>query len=416
LISDSNNSFSVSISRYSDTSIPLGMTCKRHLIILILLTFFLSAFAGCQTLVLNGGRTAHPDDWLVDGANPGRDRLIDAQIYPPLTQKWIYNAAAGFGPGSPLIYQDAVVVGTRKGELHAVDLESGRKIGVKNIGESLEGPLLISDGVIYVTNALGKHVLTAYDLVRGERLWFIEGIPIETAPVIIGGQLIAVDVEGNVRSFDISDGSEKWTVSLGAKSSGQTSPIVLEHDRLFLVTNTGKAFMLDGTSGREMWTKDLGIPVYSSPALTGQILLVPTTRGRLFALSSANGATEWVFKASSDFVRISAPATDGRTVYFGTSSGTVYALHASNGTKVWQFDGPDAVTAAPLLTLTHLFFGTMGRMLYGIERDSGEIVWQIKLKGRVKSAMAARDGGLIVLTEPQYVYNFRSEDPDAGTP
>lgn len=392
------------------------MNCKQHSITLTVLTLLLSVIAGCQTLELDGARNARSGDWLVDGASPGRDRLTKAELHPPLKQVWIYNANAGFGPGSPLIYQDAVVVGNRKGELHAVDLESGKKIGFKGIGESLEGPLLIRDGVIYVTNAWGKRVLSAFDLVRGVKLWSIEGIPIETAPVEIDEQLIVVDVEGNVHGLSFADGSELWSVSLGAKTSGQTSPIVLEDDRLFIVTDTGKAFMLDGTSGRELWAVDLGIPVYASPALTGQTLLVPTTRGRLFALSSVDGAAEWIFSAPGDFVQISSPASDGQTVYFGTSSGTLYAVSASNGTKLWQFDGPDAITAPPLLTPTHLFFGTMGRMLYGIERDSGTIVWQTKLKGRVKSAMAARNGDLIVLTEPRYVYNFRSENTDAGTP
>ncbi len=392
------------------------MNCIRHNITLNLPALVLLLIAGCQTLVLDGARKADPDDWLVDGASPGRDRLTEAKIQPPLKQAWLYNANAGFGPGSPLLYQDAVIVGNRTGELHAVDLESGRKIGFKDIGESLEGPLLIRDGVIYITNAWGKRVLTAYDLVKGENLWSVEGIPFETAPVEIDGQLVAVDVEGNVHGLDFADGSELWSVSLGAKTSGQTSPIVLEGDRLFLVTDTGIGFMLDGTSGRELWVVDLGIPVYASPALTGQTLLVPTTRGRLFALSSVDGATEWIFKGLNDFVRISSPAADGRTVYFGTSSGTFYAIDAGNGTKIWQFDGPDAVTAPALLTSTHLFFGTMGRMLYGIERDSGEIVWQTELKGRVKSAMAARNGDLIVLAEPRYIYSFRSEITDAGTP
>ncbi|WP_456428598.1 outer membrane protein assembly factor BamB family protein, partial [Rhodocaloribacter sp.] len=73
----------------------------------------------------------------------------------------------------------------------------------------------------------------------------------------------------------------------------------------------------------------------------------------------------------------------------------------------WTFETPDAITAPPLITRSTVYVGTMGRMLYGVDRSTGAKLWEHRLKGRVKSPMAAREGILVVLTEPHEVYLFR---------
>ena len=56
----------------------------------------------------------------------------------------------------------------------------------------------------------------------------------------------------------------------------------------------------------------------------------------------------------------------------------------------------------------------MGRMLYVLDQKSGAMLWEHELKGRIKSGFALQDGNLIVLTEPRYVYNFKSEVTDVA--
>ena len=51
--------------------------------------------------------------------------------------------------------------------------------------------------------------------------------------------------------------------------------------------------------------------------------------------------------------------------------------------------------------------------------SSGEVTWRTELDGRVKSAMAVADGGLLVVTEPKWVMYFKpaapSVDSESGT-
>ncbi|MCZ6706023.1 MAG: PQQ-binding-like beta-propeller repeat protein [Bacteroidetes bacterium] len=388
---------------------PLNILTNLRLAYLPVVAIAVIASAGCNTLKMGGARNARQGDWLVDGATNGRERHVNVRVQPPLERVWLYNANAGFGTGSPLLYRDAVIVGNRKGELHAVEIETGRSLGVKNLGEAIEGSLLIRNGVLFATHAWGKYVLTAYDLNAGSMVWRVKGVPFETAPVAVDGSLVAIDVEGNIRSFNIDTGDSLWTTKLGARVTVKASPLLLGGNRMFVVSDKGIGFMFDATTGENIWYTDLEDPVYASPTANGDQILVPTTRGRLHSISSSDASLLWTFDRRNETIRFASPATDGSTVYVGTSSGNLFALDSSTGTVVWQFNGPDAITAAPLITDSHIYIGTMGRMLYGLDRKSGHLVWDIKLKGRIKSAMFAKEGELIVLTEPRYVYGFREE-------
>ncbi len=183
---------------------------------------------------------------------------------------------------------------------------------------------------------------------------------------------------------------------------------------MFVVTDTGRATLVSSDTGRIIWSKNLGSPVYASPSALGNTLLVPTTRGRLLAISSVDGSRLWEFYADNGLIRLTSPATDGHSVYVGSSDGTAYRLEASTGKVLWRFEGPDAIVAPPLLTDAHLIIGTMGRMLYVFDRTSGELVWETKLKGRIKSGLSVRNGYLIILAEPRYIYGFKTEALDAA--
>jgi outer membrane protein assembly factor BamB len=58
----------------------------------------------------------------------------------------------------------------------------------------------------------------------------------------------------------------------------------------------------------------------------------------------------------------------------------------------------------------------MGRMLYVFNRSTGALDWEAELKGRIKSGMVVRNGYLVVLTEPRFVYGFKMESANAVIP
>lgn len=382
------------------------MRTRINTCVLFLVAAVFALFAGCQVLRIESAQKAGENDWLTYGSSPTREWMADTPLSLPLEVEWKYNAQAGFGPGSPLILNEAVLVATRKGTIHAVDVESGKKIGVKSFGASIEGPILIHEGIAFIPNAFGSRSLTAYDLSTAHERWKVEGIAFETAPVVAGENIVAIDIEANVRAYDLASGEELWRFSLGDHRSVQSSPLAFTDGRVFTVDDRGHSVMLNGKTGDVVWTRSLGYPVYATPAASGDRLFIPTTRGIMMAVDALAGKEIWTFDVNNRDVRFASPGTDGRLVYVGASNGIFYCLDAATGRVRWQFDGPDAFTAPPLISDRFVFVGSMGRKLYGFDREQEKLVWEVVLDGRVKSGMAARDGALYVLSEPRYVYKF----------
>jgi outer membrane protein assembly factor BamB len=372
------------------------------------------AMAGCQTIQFSRPGVVDERDWLVDGYSQNRSRSVDATLELPLVQAWEYNAAGAFGQGAPLVFSNQVLVGTRKGEIHAIELETGRKAGYKNIGDGIEATPLIQNGVMFVASAIGKNTLLAYDLKTGGYRWRVRGDPIESGLLAGEGLLVAADIYGVVKAYRQESGEEAWSVTLGDRVSVQTTILMIDGTGVFVADDSGMAHLLRLQDGAQLWKTKLSGPVYESPAAYGSLIVVPTTRGALDALNAEDGSLAWTHSGSRGDMRFGSVAISGDLIVAGATDGMVRGLHPRDGHALWSVQIPDVVIAAPLISNGLVFVGSMGRKLYALDRESGAVRWETTLRGRIKSAMAIVDDGLLVLSEPRYVTYFKHGDVQNG--
>ncbi|MEQ9104383.1 MAG: PQQ-binding-like beta-propeller repeat protein [Rhodothermales bacterium] len=371
-----------------------------------LLPIFILVLSGCQTIQLERPYDVPDDAWITDGGSTLRQRAGSERIPPPLVVAWQYNAAAGFGPGSPLLVRDRLFVGTRKGEMHAVDLASGRRTGYREFNEAIEGTPAISDGILYVTSPWGNRALIAYDLERASVKWRVSGVPVEVAPVVAGNVVVIVDVEATVRAYRTGNGEEVWRHHLEERTSVHSTPLLLADGRLFVATDRGGLVMMDASNGDVLWQTSIDLPVRAGAASDGERIYIPTTRGVLVAVDVQSGKVLWEHRNPNRLVRMAPPAVKGGRLIFGASDGTVRRLDAISGVQEWTVNVGAVVDAPPQWTHSAVYVGTMGRELLALDAESGAISWRHQLEGRIKSAMAAADGALYVLSEPRYVVKF----------
>lgn len=387
---------------------------KLRLVSIALLALTLS---GCRGLKVDNARIASQDDWVTEGDSPLRQHLTDAELQPPLQERWQYNAGAGFGPGSPLILGNVVLVATRKGELHAINLESGKRVGFDNFGDALEGTPVINDGFLYIPVGWGKRVLYAYDLANARTHWTKRGIPIEAGLLATEQGIVAVDTEGVITVYNPETGDVFWSQSFGESVLVKSTPL-LSAGNLVVVDTKGHVLAMHPEDGAIVWTQQLEAPVYSSMSSNEEVLVVPTTRGILYGLDATGGGMRWNVALPDTTVRFSAPATDNETVYVAATDGVFRALDIRTGAEKWTFEIDAAFAAPPLLTPDVVYIGSLGNELFGLDRSTGRLLWETELKGRVKSAMATKENKLVVLTEPRFVYLFETVEggPYAATP
>lgn len=379
----------------------------RHIVVLLLIGAGLSA---CQSVKINPAPALSDADWPTDGHDAARDRYAPGAPSPPLEMLWDYDASAAFGPGSPLIYGESILLATRKGEIHVVDFETGDRQGFKSFGEALEGSPLIAGGTLFVSSSWGRRPLAAYDLRRGSTRWKVGGVPFETALLEAGDTIIGVDVEAVVRAHSKADGSEVWRTELGERISVQASPVMDERGRLIVATDRGELVALDTRSGELQWSTRLQAPVYNAPAVRGGLVIVPTTRGVLAAVDVASGRVVWSHDTGNRNTRFTSPAIGEGITLVGTSNAEVMAFDTADGSLLWTLELDDAVIAPPLLSDGVAYVGTMGEYLIALDPQTGRMSWQKELSGRVKSAMAARDGLLLVLTDRRHIEAYARVD------
>ena len=396
-----------------------------------LLAATVGVVSGCSTLRVDPQHIMDPV-WPVEGRDALRSNTVPDQVNPPLQLHWRFNAQAGFGFVSPLVLGDAVLVATRKGEVHAIDLKSGQRVGRDEFGDAIEGTPAYVDGLLVVPVAWGGRAVRANDLLTGDRLWRTGDIPVSSGLAVWDDFVLAGDVEGYVRAWRLPDGEEAWSVQLDERAGIYSTPVLIG-DTLVVANDRGRVTALDPSDGSFFWSVDAGAPVQVSLAATEDMVFAATTRGSIRAFDAGSGVLRWTYDLTNgeegeytadqgglsarqgSFAPpqkyLTAPAVGARDVVFGASDGTVRSLDIKDGSLNWKADASAAVSAPPVITAETVYVGTMGALLMGFDRNDGSLIWNTELDGRIKSAFALKGSRLIVLSEPRYVYVY---EPDSG--
>jgi len=136
-----------------------------------------------------------------------------------------------------------------------------------------------------------------------------------------------------------------------------------------------RALRLD--AGKEQWRFTARNAVYSTPEISGDLAIVPSTDGNIYGIDVATGKEAWRFQTSRPIVA-SARAEDG-IVYAGSSEGIFRALEAASGKLVWEFKGIQGfVETKPLVVDGKVLFGAWDQHLYALDTKTGKLIWKWK--------------------------------------
>ncbi len=330
-----------------------------------------------------------------------------ATLAPPLRIVWTYNAGAGFGQAGAVVLGNHVLVATRSGDLHAVSVESGGRLGVKSFGDALEAAPLIQGSMLYVPVDMGRRALYGYSLEHSTVEWRRKGPPVSVGLLDTERGFVSVDTHAAVRHH--AGEQVLWEQHLGEDRFVHARPVQAA-GYVIVADNQGTVHALEIDTGAARWATALGVPVYTSMAAHADRVYVATTRGKLFALAASTGAVLWRYAHPDAAVRLATPAADAAMVVFGGTDGTVTALDSETGMQLWQWEGPDAVVAAPYMNAHAIYVGSMGAVMYALDRSNGAVLWQEELRGRVKSDIVGYDDFLVVLSEPRHVYLLKADE------
>jgi outer membrane protein assembly factor BamB len=244
-------------------------------------------------------------------------------------------------------------------------------------------------------------------------------------PVIDGGRVYAVDGRDRVGAFDAQTGKRLWRVDLtpkGQKGHSFGGGVAYWKDRLFVSTGYAQVLALDPASGKIMWRKDVGAPIYAAPTVSDGRVFVVTVENELAVLVADDGRRLWSHNGLPETAGLlggAAPAVAGEVVVVAYSSGELYALTVQNGRPLWSDNlagtrGIDAVSSLadirgrPVIDRDRVFATSHSGRTQAIDLRTGERVWGQQI-GSMHGPWVAGDYVYLLSNDNELVCLTRNE-------
>lgn len=358
-------------------------------------------------------------------------------------ERW-YQPQAGSAAARPAVLRDLVYFGTGDGKVIARDRATGAARWTAQaavLSDEIGGSnLIVAAGVVVAPVA---YHTVGLDAESGRELWRYRA-PLDTvgerqpAPGYVFHTTIDADSQtvyipawgASVSAVDLATGQARWvwqpgraatdTATSGVFRSGSDG-VRVSGDTVFatawhyLVRNGHRSeawvVALERETGRELWrvtlpVTEMGVGMQAQPALWGNLVLVNTSGGDLFAVNRTSRAVAWRAAPEApgpdDFLLavVTSPAVAGDVVYHDGANRHLYARRASDGAMLWKSRGEqflDDFTITP----TRIYSGDGGN-LFIFDRASGRLVRKLSEprdppdRSLFSSSAAVADGQVFV--------------------
>lgn len=166
---------------------------------------------------------------------------------------------------------------------------------------------------------------------------------ITSAPVSANGVIFAMDAEATVTALDASGGSERWSTDVSPEGEdgdeGFGGGLALGEGILVVTTGFGEVLGLSPASGEIAWRRSLGAPIRAAPAVQPGIAVAVTRDNVAFGLDPASGNVLWRLQgvaAGAGLLGGASPALSGELAVVPFSSGELVGASATSGRRVWS--------------------------------------------------------------------------------
>ncbi len=242
-----------------------------------------------------------------------------------------------------VVDDDTLYIGTRQGDVRALNTESGEtrwRFTLLGEDEALRG--------VYGTPALHEDTL------------FVGGYDRVLYALTTNGEL-------------------KWQEPVGGHIVG--SPTVV--DGVVLVgADDGKVYAFEREDQSSRWTFQTGNKVWSSPAVAEGVVYASSLDKNLYAISLEDGSKLWQFATNGAIA--SSPVYDDGVVYIGSFDGVFYAVNAADGTLRWSFDDAGSwYWGTPIIHGEDVYAPSLDGRLYALNKRTGKLRWSLTTEGPI---------------------------------
>ncbi|MGE5516980.1 MAG: PQQ-binding-like beta-propeller repeat protein [Bacteroidota bacterium] len=226
-------------------------------------------------------------------------------------------------------------------------------------------------------------------------------------PVVAEGKVFTMDAEAEVRAVDAKTGSTVWKRDLTPDDEDSTfasGGVAYDEGQLFVSTGFAQVVSLDAKTGKVLWRQTLSGPMRGAPTVRGGRVFVITVDNQTHCLSAEDGSVQWTHQGISEGASLLAgtsPAVDGNVVVVPYSSGELFALRVDNGTVLWQDQLATVrrtdnvatlsdIRGRPIIDRGRVYAIGHADLLVAIELRTGRRLWEREIGG-IQSPWVAGD-------------------------
>ena len=276
------------------------------------------------------------------------------------------NEDAGRGGG--VAYEGGkVFVITGFGTAHGVDAGSGEVLWNQPVGDPFRSAPTAAGGRVFGVTVDNQTI--CLDQNTGEVLWRHRGL-VESAGIlaassvaVLGSVAIAPYSSGELVALRVENGTPVWTDSLTRTGSVTSLSAlndiagrpVIDRDRVFAISHSGRMVSIDLRTGERVWTRDIG--GVQTPWVAGDYVYVVTLSQEVLAISRRDGRIRWIsplqrWKDPEDRegpIEWSGPVLISEKLVLVSSRGEGALLSPLTGEVAGTFSLPDGALITPVV-------------------------------------------------------------------
>jgi outer membrane protein assembly factor BamB len=366
---------------------------------------------GCGGMQLNRPLRPQETDWPTFARTTSHISVAPGPVVPPLTLDWEYSLTAGTGNGSPLVADTTLLIGNLRGELHAVNVRSGKRIGWVALGEAIHGAPVIDGNLVIVPLANTRESLVAFDVFNGKPRWKQPYGDIEVSLLLYDKKLFLGNNAGLFFCAEPVTGVEKWRFEIpdNTKLKGIRSSPAADSSTVVFGADDGCVYALDARTGTMRWRHASDAPVAAAPAIAAGRVVVGNLRGLVRALDLLSGRLIWSYTAGAPVFGHALMVDDLAVVV--TIGGTMTGLRAADGSTVWTTHAGGPMNAGAAAAGGVIFAGTLNREIVAVRAKDGVLLGKTPVGGRIKSPPVIAEGRVFVTTDERILLSFRGAGP-----
>lgn len=226
-------------------------------------------------------------------------------------------------------------------------------------------------------------------------------------PIVAEGMVFTMDAEAEVRAVNATTGRTAWERDLTPNDEDSTfasGGIAYDEGMVFATTGFAQVVALDAKTGAVLWRQSLSGPMRGAPTVRAGRVFVVTVDNQTHCLAAEDGAVLWTHQGISEGASLlggSSPAVDGNVVVVPYSSGELFALRIDNGSVLWQ----DQLTTVrrtdnvatlsdirgrPIIDRGRVYAVGHADLLVAIDLRNGRRLWEREI-GSIQSPWVAGD-------------------------